>query len=145
MKPLLLEQLKNSHTHQDWFVPTKLAIEGLSHEQATWKDSTDNHSIFELVSHMIFWHGRVLHAFKGDSVPDYSSDNEETFVHEHTLDWAAAAMKLDSIQTDWKRVVERASDEKLIEWSTEISNMAGHAAYHTGQIVYIRKRNGWWR
>ena len=30
------------------------------------------------------------------------------------------------------------------EWSSSVANISTHNAYHTGQIVYIRKRNGWW-
>ena len=29
VKSLLIEQLENTHTNQDWFVPAKIAIEGL--------------------------------------------------------------------------------------------------------------------
>ena len=55
VKSLLIEQLNNSHTEQNWFVPTKIAIDGLTAEQSNWKDSTDNHSIGELVSYLVFW------------------------------------------------------------------------------------------
>lgn len=38
LKPLHVEQLKNTNTEQDWFVPTKIAIAGLSSVQSNWKD-----------------------------------------------------------------------------------------------------------
>ncbi len=65
IKSLLIQQLKNAHTNQQWFVPTKKAIDGLTLEQSNWKDSSDNHSIGELVSHLIFWNELNLRAFKG--------------------------------------------------------------------------------
>ncbi len=49
VKSLLVQQLKNTHTNKDWFVPSKIAVEGLTVEQSNWKDSTNNHSIGELV------------------------------------------------------------------------------------------------
>jgi hypothetical protein len=39
-----------------------------------------------------------------------------------------------------------SEDEGMLnEWSSSIANMCSHNAYHTGQIVYIRKKNGWWQ
>ena len=37
LKSLLLEQLKMSHSQQDWYVPASKAVEGLTFEQALWK------------------------------------------------------------------------------------------------------------
>jgi len=54
LKSVLLEQLRGTHNHEEWFVPLNIAIEGLTAEQATWKDDTENHSIVQLVNHLIF-------------------------------------------------------------------------------------------
>ncbi|MFD2937375.1 DinB family protein [Spirosoma flavum] len=84
-KSILLEQLRNTHTNEDWYVPLKTATQGLTAEQANWKDSTDNHSIGELVSHLIFWNERILAAFQGNAVADFSGNNEETFAKFNTI------------------------------------------------------------
>lgn len=145
VKSLLVQQLKNTHTNQEWFVPTKKAIEGLTLEQSNWKDSTENHSIGELVSHLIFWNEMNLKAFKGENVPEFNDDNKETFKNNNWQDWQNSIRRLDSIQTEWERLTENATDEQILEWDTEIANMTAHTAYHTGQIIYIRKQNGWWK
>ena len=144
-RALLLEQLKNTHTNQDWFVPAKTAMEGLTAEQAHWKGSTENHSIAQLVSHLTFWNEMSLKAFKGDSIPDFMGENEETFEIYTETDWKTTVRKLDSVQNEWEKLVADASGEKLLEWNKELGNMSSHMAYHTGQMVYIRKRNGWWK
>jgi hypothetical protein len=54
LKSILLEQLKNSYTKKDWYVPLAAAVEGLTAGQANWSDSTDNHSIGQIVSHLTF-------------------------------------------------------------------------------------------
>ena len=64
IRPLLKEQLKYSHFEENWFVPTKIAINGLKPEQVNWKDSTQNHSIGELVSHLTYWNDVYLRALK---------------------------------------------------------------------------------
>lgn len=145
VKSLLVQQLKNTHTNEEWFVPTKKAIEGLTEEQSNLKDSTENNSIAEIVSHLIFWNELNLKAFKGEHVTDFTGKNEETFKKNDGQDWKNATQKLDSIQTEWERIVEIATKKQIIEWNTEIANMTAHTAYHTGQIIYIRKHNGWWK
>lgn len=145
IKLLLVEQLKNTHTNQEWFVPTKKAIEGLTLEQSNWKNGTENHSIGELVSHLIFWNEMNLKAFKGEEIAEFKDDNKETFKKNNGQDWKNATKKLDSIQTEWERLTENATEKQIAEWNTEIANMAAHTAYHTGQIIYIRKHNGWWK
>ena len=146
IKSLLVQQLKNAHTNQQWFVPTKKAINGLTLEQSNWKDSTDNHSIGELVSHLIFYNELILKAFKGEDYTDINDDeeNKETFKLYKGKEWQNAVHKLDSLQTEWERLTENATDEQIADWHVEIANISAHTAYHAGQIIYIRKRNGWW-
>lgn len=86
----------------------------------------------------------MLIAFLGETPPDFNDDNEITFRLFSAADWQKAVQKLDSIQTKWEQAVENAPEEQLRKWSSSIANICTHNAYHTGQIVYIRKRMGWW-
>ncbi|MEO9891213.1 hypothetical protein [Aurantibacter sp.] len=79
VKSILLEQLENTHNNQSWFVPSSKAIQNLTVRQANWKNKKTDHSISELVSHLIFWNQRDLTAFKGDSLPSFNYDNNSTF------------------------------------------------------------------
>ena len=144
VKSLLVDLMKKSHTEQHWFVPTKTALEGLAVEQSNWRDSTENHSIGELVSHLVFWNEINLRAFNGEDMTDFEVDNKTTFKMYTENEWVSLVNKLDSIQTDWESIIVDATDEQLTEWSKEIANIQAHNAYHAGQIIYIRKRNGWW-
>jgi hypothetical protein len=144
LRIILLDQLKNSYDHKNWYVSLKYATADLSAEQASWKDSTSNHSIAEIVSHLIFWNERNLLNFQGRALPDYSGDNKETFTRYTSEDWSAALSKLDSIQTSLYTLVEKAEPDRLSEWSSDVANISSHNAYHTGQILFIRKMKGWW-
>jgi len=144
-KTILLEEITNNHTTADWYVPLSTAIEGLTVEQAAWKDSIDTHSIRELLSHVVFWNEKILRAFQGDLALDFNGDNESTFRKLDGADWKEAIAKLDSIQTQWQQAIEQATPDQLAAGGPEITSMLSHMAYHTGQIVYIRKRNGWWQ
>ena len=144
LRAVLLQQLKNTHAHEDWFAPVSKSVAGLTADQANWKDSTENHSIGQLVAHLTFWNKRNLMTFAGKENPDFDGNNDNTFRLLTSEEWTSSVASLDSIQTALEKIVETASDSQLNEWSGTLANIASHNAYHTGQIVYIRKQHGWW-
>src|SRR5882762_5619149 len=79
LKSVLLEQLKTTHSKKNWFVPVNIALEGVTPEQAMWKDGSGNHSVGQLAYHLLFWNKRALAGLKGEKEPDFSGNNEETF------------------------------------------------------------------
>lgn len=148
MRSFLVKQLKNTHNEQDWFVPIEKALDGISFEQSNLQDSTDNHSISEIASHILYWNDINLKAFSGEVIGDYlekESQNAETFHINSGKNWKETVRMLDSIQTEWELAVENATDEQLQLWQNEIADLATHNAHHTGQIIYIRKKNGCWK
>jgi hypothetical protein len=144
LKTILLEQLRTTHNVKDWFVPVNIALEGLTAEQANWKDSSGNHSIAQLATHLIFWNEQQLAKFKGEQPAAFNGDNKETFSAVDKSTWNATVKKLDSVLNDWDGVVEAADEIKLRAWYSTIAHIGTHNAYHTGQIIYIRKMKGWW-
>ena len=144
LKSILLEQLRTTHNVKDWFVPVDTAVEGLTAAQANWKDGSENHSIAQLATHLIFWNAQSLAKFKGEKAEAFNGDNKETFSPVNEKSWPATIKKLDSILTEWEKVVTAADETKLKEWYSTIAHIGTHNAYHTGQILYIRKMKGWW-
>jgi hypothetical protein len=144
LKSILLEQLKTTHNVEDWFVPVNIAIEGLTPEQAAWKDNTTNHSIVQLVNHLIFWDMQQLAKFKGEKAPAFSGDNNETFSGLDKGTWDASVKRIDSVLTAFEVAIQQADDAKLQKWYSAIAHVGTHNAYHTGQIIYIRKMRGNW-
>jgi len=145
LRSILLEQFKTTHNVQDWFVPANPSVAGLTPEQANWKDGKGNHSIAQLVNHLTFWDRQQLAKFKGEAPPSYSGNNDETFAGvADKAAWDAAVRQLDTVMTDWEKAIEAADDQKLQSWSSTIAHISAHNAYHTGQILYIRKLQGSW-
>jgi hypothetical protein len=144
LRSILLEQLKTTHNVKDWFVPPTIAVAGLTAEQANWKDSSDNHSIAQLTTHLIFWNKQVLDKFTGVKPDAFSGDNKETFSPVNAQSWAATTQRLDSVLTALEKFVSNASDEQLAAIASTVAHIGTHNAYHTGQILYIRKMKGWW-
>ena len=79
LRSIILEQLKTTHNVEDWFVPPSIAVAGLTAEQANWKDSSNNHSIAQLTTHLIFWDKQTLDKFVGKKQDAFSGNNKETF------------------------------------------------------------------
>jgi uncharacterized damage-inducible protein DinB len=144
IRNILLKQLKTTHTVKEWFVPVNLALEGLSAEQAMWHDSSGNHSVGQLAHHLAFWNERALRQFLGEKVEEFSGNNEETFNAFTKESWAKTVSKLDSVLTQIEHTVESADEGKLKEWYSTVANISAHNAYHTGQIIFIRKQQGSW-
>jgi len=144
LKSILLEQLKTTHNVEDWFVPVNIAIQDLTPEQAAWKDSTGNHSIVQLVNHIIFWDLDQLAKFKGEKQPPFNGDNTTTFTGLDKGAWDASVKRVDSVLTAWEVAIQAAPESKLQKWYSTIAHIGTHNAYHTGQIIYIRKMRGNW-
>jgi hypothetical protein len=144
LKNILLEQLRTTHNAKDWFVDANTAVAGLTAEQASWKDSSGNHSVGQLAYHLVFWNQQELAKFKGETPAKFSGNNDETFTNFDSKQWAQTVQQLDQVMTDWEKAVEAADDKKLESWYSTIAHIGTHNAYHIGQIVYVRKEQGTW-
>jgi hypothetical protein len=144
LRSILLEQLQTTHKTQDWFVPPSLAVAGLTAEQASWKDSSGNHSIGQLANHLVFWNTESLAKLTGKEPPKFSGDNNETFNNFDAKSWATTVAQLDTVMTEIEKFVETADEATLEKNASRIAHIGTHNAYHTGQIIYIRREKGWW-
>ena len=144
LKSVLSAQLKTTHNKEDWFVPINKALEGVTVEQAVWKDASGNHSIGQLANHILFWNERQLQKFKGEKETPFNGNNEETFNSFDKAQWAQTVKKLDEVLSELEKIVENADESSLKSWAETISNISTHNAYHTGQIIFARKLQGSW-
>jgi hypothetical protein len=144
IKSVLLRQLKTTHTQKDWFVPVNVAVEGLTAKQAMWKDGSGNHSVGQLATHLIFWNERLLKTFRNEPKDKFSGNNDETFNSFDEKSWDETVKKLDQVLTSWENEITKADEAKLYDWYENIANMSTHNAYHTGQIIFLRKLQGSW-
>jgi uncharacterized damage-inducible protein DinB len=144
LKSILLTQLHTTHVIKDWFVPVNIALDGLTAEQAKWKDGSGNHSIGQLANHLLFWNTQQLLKFKKLLQPAFDGNNDETFNSFDSNNWKTTVQKLDSVLTAIEREIENSDDAKLQSWYSAISHISTHNAYHTGQIIFIRKLQGSW-
>src|SRR5690242_6398991 len=94
LREVLLEQLHTTHDKEDWFVPIKVAVDGLTPEQAKWTDGHGNHSVGQLANHLAFWNERSLEQFEGKKPAAFSGNNDETFNSFDSKTWAETVRRL---------------------------------------------------
>jgi uncharacterized damage-inducible protein DinB len=144
LRGVLLGQLHQSHDEEDWYVPAKIAVQGLTAEQAQWSPGKGSHSVGQLAYHLWYWDTRSLQRFKGEKQEPFDGNNNETFDNFTVAQWDDLQKKLDKVMTDWEKAVETADDKKLAENASLIAHVGAHNAYHIGQILYVRKLEGAW-
>lgn len=154
-KEVLLNQLAACLDEPNWFVPLTAAVHGLTAKQATIKSGTAN-SIWQIVNHLTFWNDRYLKRFKEQPLEEGHITNDETFnssAPANEEEWQSAVASLQDVLSEWRIALDACDDDKLLAsayqdrtepWSSVIGNITIHNAYHIGQIVEIRKKNGIW-
>ena len=152
MKEILLYQLKTVCNQADWFVPLETAIEGITPSQAAAKYNQQNNSIEEIVHHLIYWNELYLNRFKDPEFSFSEISNDETFKNSLGLTWEHACKKIKNIFDEWISCIAGSEDailnatisDKGKTWHIMICNLISHTAYHTGQIVTLRKEHNCW-
>jgi len=144
LRGVLLEQLRTTHSEEDWFVPATIAVDGLTAEQAMWSPGKGNHSVGQLAYHLWYWDARSLQQFKGEKQAPFDGNNNETFDNFTATQWDDLVKKLNQVLTDWEKAVETTDDQKLADNASLIAHVGAHNAYHIGQILYVRKLHGVW-
>ncbi len=151
LRSLLLSELHSTHDTAEWFTPMKTAVAGLTAEQAKWVpknaqgklDPNANHSVGMLAYHLVFWNENALAGLRGETRTN-PSNNDETFNDFDAAHWDDIVQRLDRVMKGLEAEVEKMPEEKLAKAAPTITHICTHNAYHTGQILYVRKLQGSW-
>ena len=151
LRSVLLSQLHSTHDNAEWFTPMNTAVAGLTAEQAKWVpknaqgklDPNANHSVGMLAYHLVFWNENALARLQGEK-PASPGNNDETFNDFDAAHWDNIVQRLDRVMKNLETEVEKMPEEKLAEVAPTIAHISTHNAYHTGQILYVRKLQGSW-
>ncbi|MBB6020268.1 putative damage-inducible protein DinB [Paenibacillus sp. JGP012] len=154
---VLLIQKEDTWDQCNWIVPLSKALEGLTAEQAAWVPPSGGLSIWQLVNHMYYYNQRILARLQGinPSLPAAES-NVATFgttgdalnqadwnnLMEHT---AQLAEQLHNhLRTLQEAKLEEAYMDSEQNWAQTLARWVLHDAYHSGQIVLLRRQQGSW-
>ena len=155
----IIDQLQRMYAGGAWHGPSvREALDGVSFELATKRLGQSSHSIYDLVHHLAAWIGEVHARLKGRAaqLPDEGDFPARTTMPSEA-DWDAVRQQLDTQHATLMADLEFLDPmrlQDLIGSSSSAQSSAGrplvavlhglvqHNAYHTGQIVLIRRALG---
>ena|SRR5215469_17808549 len=141
LKAILLQELRETHNEKNWFVSEKEAVAGLTAEQAAWNDGK-NHSVGQLVVHLNYWNSANLAGLKHQPTHKVAN-NDDTFEFD-PKQWEAAQKEFDRVMSEIEAFVQSADDVTLVRIAPTMARIAQHNAYHIGEMVTSRKKQGSW-
>ena len=147
----LHEQLRKGYSGDPWHGPaTADLLEGLSAAEAAARPIPEAHSIWKLVLHMTAWHGEVRRRLHGGT-PDLPEEGDWPEVGEVTeaawqRDRERLGASIDQILGTLSGLAEEDLDrpggsisDRSITHRAMVHGLVQHLAYHSGQIVLLRK------
>ncbi|WP_261134456.1 DinB family protein [Bacillus sp. Marseille-Q3570] len=147
---LILNVLDTTFEKESWYAPFKHAIEGITAEQAIWKPAGEaTKSIWENVNHLMYYKERLTANLEGREWTQ-NLDGDETFHYTKPIDddqeWNKIVVRTERAHNSLRESLSKTSEEKLDQDSFEkkLLDIFLHDAYHTGQIIQIRKMQGSW-
>lgn len=140
---------------EDWYPPLKDALAGLTAAEASWRPPGEAaNTIWENLSHLLFYKERLLHRLKGTEQPSTASTNDDTFAPsggpEDEEAWQADVKRMETLHYELRDVLASIPETSFDQPSPSkplglsVFSIIMHDAFHTGQIVQIRKLQGTW-
>ncbi|MES9685794.1 DinB family protein [Gottfriedia acidiceleris] len=149
-KEMFLNVLDKTYDKESWFAPLKDSIEGITAEQASWRPSGEaTKSIWENVNHLLYYKERIVANLEGREWTQNLDGDQTFFFTEPSNDvneWKKVVERLENTSCSLRQLLSNLSDEELMRNSFEVKlmDLLLHDAYHTGQIIQIRKMQGSW-
>ncbi|WNB93806.1 DinB family protein [Bacillus sp. NEB1478] len=147
---LLLNVLDSTFDKESWYAPLRHAIEGITAEQASWRPVGEtSKSIWENVNHLIYYKERLVANLEGSEWKNHLSGDENFYLTEPSdqdKEWEKVVERAENIHRSLRQKLSSISVEELDNNSLErkLLDIFLHDAYHTGQIIQIRKMQGSW-
>jgi uncharacterized damage-inducible protein DinB len=148
----IADQLKRAFDGEAWHGPAlKEALEGVTAQQAIAKPIAGAHSIWELVLHIAGWEGVIARRLEGEALGEPpEGDFPAAPAEASDADWAALLARVYGAherlvarmaaltETDLRKRIE---DKPYPAWIMA-HGAVGHALYHVGQIVLLKRALG---
>ena len=143
-------QLKEVFEGDPWFGRNAKALLGEVTEAIAFERPNGQHSILELVWHMITWREFTISRFKKDAAKDlryFESNDWRALDHSDKSLWQQGVQRLYETQNELLEIIQEQKDDILEQHVEErnydfrklLNGIVQHDIYHLGQIAYIRK------
>lgn len=147
----LAKQLEIAYQGEPWFGrATSELLAEVDINTALYKTDDDQHSILELVYHMINWREFTISRLQPDASKDMKYFEKNDWIkldHGDDTVWEKGLAQLEASQKELLRLLNGLPDEKLSEMVEDrqynfrflLNGIIQHDIYHLGQIAYIKK------
>ncbi|MCJ8013119.1 DinB family protein [Paenibacillus sp. KQZ6P-2] len=147
IRNLLLQNWDYCMGKEDWYPPLQDALKDVTPEQAVWKpEEGAANSIWENVQHLLYYKERLLGRLQGLPADSNGVSNDDTFriSDDSGEGWEQAKSRLIQAHVSLRSELERLPEEELESNPQRFMSLITHDAYHTGQIIFLRKLQGCW-
>jgi uncharacterized damage-inducible protein DinB len=145
----LTEQLKDAFEGDPWFGRSVKTLLSEVNEAIAFEKQNDQHSIVELLWHMINWREFTISRFKKDAkgLHHFEVNDWKELDHSDKTLWQQGLQRLNQTQNELLEIIQTQKDEMLDQKVEErnynfrklLSGIIQHDIYHLGQIAYIKK------
>lgn len=147
---VIVTQLKDAFEGDPWWGRNANALLGEVDETIAMQKPSGQHSILELVWHMINWKEFAisrLHEIDGKDLHYFESNDWRHLDHGHKSLWHQGVERLHYVHNELVGLLEQQSDELLDRNVAEreytyrklFNGVLQHDIYHLGQVAYIVK------
>lgn len=146
----IAEQLRDAYEGEPWFGRSISDILNEIDEAIVFEKPTHQHSILELLWHMITWKEFTLSRLRNDdelSIKYFEENDWRMLEHSNKNLWQQGLQEFSKLHNELIEIIRQQNDELL---SQRVSNrkydfrkllygIVQHDIYHLGQIAYIKK------
>jgi len=147
---LIAEQLKEAYSGAPWFGRSISEILNEIEGDIAFKKPSGQHSILELMWHMITWKEFTLSRLNTDSqksVQYFEENDWRELDHSDKSLWQQGLQRFTKLHNELIDVIQRQKDDILSEivgdrkydFRKLLNGIVQHDVYHIGQIAYIKK------
>ena len=141
-------QLEDAYNGDPWFGRSVKALLSDVNEQAAFIQPAGQHSILQLVYHMINWRSFTINSLKPTKPVSVYDDNDwQHFDHNDKALWPEGLQQLEATQQELVTLLQHKDDSILTsivpgrkyDFRCLLNGLVQHDIYHAGQIAYVNK------
>ena len=147
---LIGEQLKEVYQADPWFGRSVKAILNEIEEGIVFEKPNNQHSILELIWHMITWKEFTISRLRNEndkSLEAFETMDWRQLDHTDKTLWQQGLQRFAELHKELEEVIQQQKDELLskpvngrnYDFRKLLYGIVHHDIYHLGQIAYIKK------
>ena len=145
----IIALLKDEYNGDPWFGRSVKSLLNDVKEDYVFEKPNGQHSILELLWHMIIWREFTINSFKEDkkSAEFFEENDWQNLDHNDKTLWEKALQRLDETQTELLEtllpqqdiILEQIVPGRNYNFKKLLYGIIAHDIYHMGQVAYVTK------